>query len=103
MSKTAVMGEKESVQAFGALGMSTFFAKNKEEAKKTLSKLVKSDFAVIYVTEKTAEYIEEETEELRFKPTPAIILIPGINGNTNKGMEQMNISVKKAVGSDILK
>lgn len=103
MYKIAVMGEKESVTAFGALGTYVFFTNNEEEAKKVFKKLIKSNFAIIYITEKTAEYLNEEIEEIRFNSVPAVILIPGINGNTGKGTKQMNISVEKAVGSDILK
>lgn len=103
MYKTAVIGEKESIQIFGALGMTTFFADDEEETKKVFKKLTKSDFAIIYITEKTAEFVSEEIEKIRFDSVPAVILIPGINGNTGRGLKQMNISVEKAVGSDILK
>lgn len=34
--------------------------------------------------------------------TPAIILIPGVSGNTGKGIESVKKSVEQAVGSDIL-
>ena len=33
---------------------------------------------------------------------PSIILIPGISGNTGKGVEGVKKSVEQAVGSDIL-
>ena len=103
MYKIAVMGEKESICIFSALGMTAFYTDTKKEAQDTLNKLLKADFAIIYITEKTAEMINEEIEKLKFNPQPAIILIPGMNGNTGAGMEQMSKSVEKAVGSNILK
>ena len=33
---------------------------------------------------------------------PAVILIPGVSGNTGKGIEGVKKSVEQAVGSDIL-
>ena len=33
---------------------------------------------------------------------PAIILIPGVFGNTGEGVQGVKLSVEKAVGSDIL-
>ena len=46
--------------------------------------------------------IPEEIEKYRFAATPAIILMPGISGNTGAGMADVNKSVEKAVGSNIL-
>ena len=34
--------------------------------------------------------------------TPAIILIPGVKGNTGEGLRGVHKSVEQAVGSDIL-
>ncbi len=103
MYKVAVMGDKESIYGFSALGMSVFPTENKEEASTILNKLATSGFGIVYMTEKLASIIPEEIEKYKFESKPAIILIPGVNGNTGEGMEQVNKSVEKAVGSNILK
>ena len=59
-------------------------------------------FAVIYMTEACALMLEDEIEKTSEQITPAVILIPGISGNTGKGIEGVRNSVLKAVGSDII-
>ena len=103
MYKIAVMGDKDSIYGFAATGMSVFPVNDVDEAKNILKKTANSDFGIIYITEALGYKIAEEIEEYRFKSKPAIILIPGINGNTGSGMADVNKSVEKAVGSNILK
>ncbi len=103
MYKIAVMGDKDSIYGFAATGMSVFPTDDVEDAKNTLKNLANGDFGIIYITESLAAEISEEIEEYRFESKPAIILIPGINGNTGAGMADVNKSVEKAVGSNILK
>ncbi len=102
MYKVAVLGDKDSVYGFAALGLSVFFADEEEKAKEIFKKLTSSDYSVIYITEQLALSLEEEIEKFSFLPTPAIILIPGVSGNTGKGMDSVKKSVEKAVGSDII-
>ena len=49
-----------------------------------------------------ADKLKEEIDRYRSESLPAIILIPGITGNTGAGMKDVSRSVEKAVGSDIL-
>ena len=103
MYKVAVMGDKDSIYGFAAIGMSVFPVDDVEDAKILLKKLADGDFGIIFMTEALAAEISEEIEEYRFQSKPAIILIPGIKGNTGAGMADVNKSVEKAVGSNILK
>ena len=103
MYKIAVMGDRESIYGFAALGMTTFVSDDADNASKTLGKLAHSGYGIIYITEALAEKIQDEIEKYRFESTPAIILIPGVSGNTGAGMADVNKSVEKAVGSNILK
>ena len=103
MYKVAVMGDKDSIYGFAAIGMSVFPTDDVDEAKNILKNLANGDFGIIYITESLAAEISEDIEEYRFQSKPAIILIPGINGNTGAGMADVNKSVEKAVGSNIFK
>lgn len=103
MYKIAVMGDRESIYGFAALGMTTFVTDDGESAAGTLRKLAHNDYGIIYITEALAAKIQDEIEKYRFESTPAIILIPGVSGNTGAGMSDVNKSVEKAVGSNILK
>ena len=102
MYKMAVMGDKASIFGFASLGISTFPAEDEKDAKALLRKLAKNDYAVIYITEALADKLKEEIDRYRSESLPAIILIPGITGNTGAGMKDVSRSVEKAVGSDIL-
>lgn len=103
MYKIAVMGDKDSIYGFAALGMDIYPTEDKEQASATLKKLADSGFGIVYITEELAAKISDDVEKYRFESKPAIILIPGIKGNTGAGLADVNKSVEKAVGSNILK
>ena len=44
----------------------------------------------------------EELDAYRTQQLPAIILIPGVSGNTGAGIAMVKKSVEQAVGSDII-
>ncbi|ARP49743.1 MULTISPECIES: V-type ATP synthase subunit F [Caproicibacterium] len=104
MYKVAVMGDWDSIYGFGALGLDTFrfTVQESEQAAKTLRKLAGENYAVIYVTEALAAQMTREIAYYKSMPKPAIILIPGIFGNTGEGLAAVKKSVEQAVGSDIL-
>ncbi len=102
MYDIAVMGDKDSIAGFGALGFNTYFTDNEQSAKSVFKQLVSGETAVIFITEKTAAQISEEIEKYEENPIPSIILIPGVYGNTGSGMNGVRESVEKAVGSDII-
>lgn len=96
------MGDKDSVLGFAALGIETFSVYEPSQAAERLRKMASSDYAIIYITEALAAEISEEIEKYTGRVTPAIILIPGIVGNTGAGMDNVKKTVEKAVGSDII-
>ncbi len=102
MYKIAVMGEPDSIYGFEALGLDTFPFDSAEEAGHMLRRLADSEYAVIYVTESLAEGIKADIERYSQVKIPAIILIPGVSGNTGEGIRGVKKSVEQAVGSDIL-
>ena len=57
---------------------------------------------VIFITEKAAEFVSEDIERLSRQILPAVIPIPGVSGNTGRGIDGVKRSVEKAVGSDII-
>ncbi|MBQ8951948.1 MAG: V-type ATP synthase subunit F [Eubacterium sp.] len=102
MDKIAVMGDYDSIYGFAALGLSTFPVENAETAKKRLSTLVNSGYGIIYITEELATLLSDKIDEYKGLMSPAIILIPGVKGNTGSGIASVRKSVEQAVGSDIL-
>lgn len=102
MYRIAVLGDRDSIYGYAALGLDTFPVDNGEEGAKKLKSLADGRYAVIYITEAMHEMLENEIEKYRTLKIPAIIPIPGITGNTGKGMSGVKKSVEQAVGSDII-
>ena len=102
MYKIAVLGDKDSVLGFKALGLDVFPAETVDEAKKTLHALARDNYAVVYLTEQYAVHMEAEVARYKDELTPAIILIPGKDGSLGIGMANVKKSVERAVGADIL-
>lgn len=102
MYKIGVIGDRESVLGFQAVGLDVFPAGDAEEAKKTLKRLDKEDFAIIYITEQFYQYMMKEVEEYTDSRLPAVIPIPGKDGSLGIGMTSVKKSVERAVGADIL-
>ena len=100
--KIGVVGDKDSVLAFKALGIDVFPVVRNDEARKTIDRLAMNDYAVIFVTEQIAEGIQETIERYTRKMLPAIILIPSNQGTLNIGMQKISDNVEKAVGVNIL-
>ncbi len=104
MDKIAVMGDYDSIYGFAALGLVTFPVDlhDFDAARKTLRQLAENGYGVIYITEQLAELLTEEIRRYAERITPAIVLIPGVQGNTGAGVKNVKRSVEQAVGSDIL-
>lgn len=99
--KIAVLGDKDSVLGFKALGLDVFPADTVEEARRTLHDLAKENYAVVYLTEQYAARMEAEVARYKDALTPAIILIPGKEGSLGIGMANVKSAVERAVGADI--
>lgn len=102
MYKIAVMGSYDSIYGFASLGLSLFAAENREDGIRIIRNLAADNYAVIYITEALAEEISDEIEKYKKEFLPAIILIPGVYGNTGSGVKGVSKTVEQAVGSDIL-
>lgn len=100
--KIGVVGDKDSVLAFKALGIDVFPVNEPEEARKIIDKLARDNYAVIFVTEQVAKNIEETIERYNKETLPAVILIPSNQGTLNIGMQRISDNVEKAVGVNIL-
>ena len=102
--KIAVMGDRESVMGFRALGLDVFPAE-KDEAKELFRRLTKEQdtpYAIIYITEALSIHLKAEIAALKDELMPAVILIPDKDGTLNLGMDALNSAVERAVGSSIL-
>ena len=104
MLKIAVIGGRETVMGFKALGLETYPVLDAAEATQTLRKLTREseDYAIIYIEENLAAQLSNEINKFKDSPTPAITLIPGREGSMGLGLSALNAAVERAVGTNIL-
>ncbi|MGM9683480.1 MAG: V-type ATP synthase subunit F [Eubacteriales bacterium] len=103
MYKIGIIGERESVLGFMALGFSVHEAENAQRAGELLHSMAKSgEYAVIFIMENYAAELEDEIAHYKTAPLPAITVIPGSRGSTGYGIEGMRSAVERAVGADII-
>ncbi|HHY14289.1 MAG TPA: V-type ATP synthase subunit F, partial [Thermoanaerobacterales bacterium] len=101
MYKLGVIGDKDTVLAFKALGLSTFPVSSPDEGERALENMAKENYAVIFITEQIAESIKETIDKFEEEILPSIILIPNNQGPLGIGMQNVRSSVEKAIGVDI--
>ena len=102
MFKIAVVGDKDSILAFKALGVDVFTVYDGEEARKTVDTIARNKYGIIFITEQIASLIPDTIERYDKEIIPAVILIPSNQGSLNIGLSKINDNVEKAVGSNIL-
>ena len=101
--KAAVIGDKESILGFSALGLTTCATDDPVVAALEIKRLCDSGCAVIFITEKLAREIPDEIAKYKAIPDCAVIPIPSKEGSFGIGEREMHQAVEKAVGADILK
>lgn len=104
MLKIAVIGGRDTVIGFRALGLETYPAADAAEAGHILHRLTREneDYAIIYIEENLAAELEHEISKFKDRPTPAVILIPGREGSMGLGQSALKAAVERAVGTNIL-
>lgn len=101
MYKIAVIGDKESIFGFSAIGMDIYPAYEEDEIKSLIPKLIEENYAIIYITENVSIKAEKYLEKLQKNKIPAIITIPSNTGSLNYGENRIKEMVQKAVGIEI--
>lgn len=101
MYRVGIIGDRESVLCFRAVGFRVEEATDQSTALVAFKKLVNKDYGVIFVTEQISLLISEQIDKYKDMPLPAVIILPNNQGSTGIGMENIMNSVKRAVGADI--
>ena len=87
-NRMGVVGERDAVLAFKAVGMRVIPVQTPAETTAALHKLSTEGVPVIFITETM--------------PGTAVIPIPGSRGSNGLGMSRVRANVEKAIGADIL-
>lgn len=97
----AVVGDKDSVLAFKAIGVDVFPVETEIQARDKVHALARN-YSVIFVTEQVALWIEMLIKRYQARPYPVIVPIPSAEGNKGLGLQGIKANVEKAIGADIL-
>ena len=97
----AIVGDKDSVLAFKAIGVDVFPVENEMQARDKVHTLARS-YSVIFVTEQVALWIEMLIKRYQARPYPVIVPLPSAEGNKGLGLMGIKANVEKASGADIL-
>ena len=100
--KIAVIGKRDCILGFKALGVSTFPVETGEEASRVLPAIMNEDYSAVFISEDFADDLKDILEEWREKPLPAVVLIPGPQGSRGLARERLRQNARRAVGVDIL-
>lgn len=100
-SKIAVVGDKDSVLAFKAIGLEVFAIDSESAARDTVKQLART-YGVIFITDKIAQKIDNLLARYKTRPYPVVVPIPSAEGASGFGMAGIKSDVEKAIGSDIL-
>lgn len=104
MYRIGVVGDKDSILFFKAIGMEVFpvIETEVEENRKLIDHLAQENFGIIFITEQVAKPLTETLDRYNNKPTPGIILIPSNQGSLGIGAQRVRDNVERAVGMNIL-
>ncbi len=103
MYKIGIIGERDSVMGFMAIGFAVHEATDAAEASAILHRLAKEEgYAIIFIVENFAREMGEDIARYKDVPLPAVISIPGRAGSDGSGMAAIKSAVERAVGADIL-
>lgn len=101
MYKIAVVGDKESIFGFSAIGMDMYPAYEEDDVKEIIPKLMEENYAIIYITEQVSIKAEKYLEKLKTNKIPAIVTIPSNTGSLQYGETRIKELVQKSVGIEI--
>ncbi|MDR1209390.1 MAG: V-type ATP synthase subunit F [Clostridiales bacterium] len=101
MYKVGVIGSRETVSGFGAIGFRAEFAESADEARAVAARLVR-ECAIIFVTEDIYVLAPDIAAAYREAATPAVVVIPGAGGGRGIGLEELRRTALRATGMDIL-
>ncbi len=102
MSRLAVIGDRDSVLPFKALGVATFPVLDSGQAARALEWASKEGYLVCFITEEFARELEALIDTFREDLSPIVVPIPGRMGSLGLGMEKLKVNMRKATGADIL-
>jgi len=97
-NKVTVIGDRDAVLGFKALGV-TVMTPRPEEVRESMTKAIKDEAVVIFITERLAEEVTDLIEDMSHRPVPSVVTIPDAGGSRGMGLKKLDDIIVTAVGS----
>ncbi|NCA66829.1 MAG: V-type ATP synthase subunit F [Clostridia bacterium] len=97
----SVIGDKDSVLAFKAIGINAYAVTELQEAREMLKTLARN-YKVIFIIDEFAVRMQDLLARYKSRPYPTIIPLPSSKGSNGFGIMGIHKDVEKAIGTDIL-
>jgi len=102
MPEIAMIGDRDSILGFKALGVVVFPVNTKDESAEALKEIAKSECKVAFITEQMAPGPEEISTIIGDRVFPVVTMIPSNRGSTGLALQRIQALVRKAAGADIM-
>ena len=102
MSEIAMIGDRDSILGFKALGVTIYPVNTKDESTEALRQVIEREFKVAFITEQMAPDPEEIASIIGDRIFPVVTMVPSNRGATGLAMQRLQTLVRKAAGADIL-
>ncbi len=99
--KIAVIGSKDSILVFKAVGCDIFGVDDEHKTRVALNKAI-ANYKVILITDDYAKYVEDIILDTQTTAYPVVLVIPSGNSKSNYALNKINENVEKALGVNIL-
>jgi vacuolar-type H+-ATPase subunit F/Vma7 len=98
----AVVGYREAVIPFLAIGADVFITESIEEARTAIDNYAKEGCPVIFVPDDLLKEMPDIYERYSTLAKPSITSIPGKDGTITFTQDKINLLIKKAIGIDLV-
>jgi vacuolar-type H+-ATPase subunit F/Vma7 len=101
--KVAVLGDRDFVMPFSALGVDTFEAgSDREQIIENAKKILQGQYALVVVAEDAAPAAKETFAQVKKQPIPAVVVVPFTTQTAGFATKELAQELKMATGVNIL-
>lgn len=97
----AVIGKKDSILAFRAVGCDIYGVGSAQKARSALNKAI-SLYKVILITDDYAPFVEDIIKDTYIAAYPVVLVIPSGTEKSDYALKKISNSVEQALGVNIL-
>ena len=99
--KIAVLGNKDIVVLFKAVGCDVFSPAGRDKIRATLNKLIQN-YKIILIQTNYAKLCEDLIEQTRTSAYPVIVVIPNKDEQNNYALDKIMTDMERAMGAKIV-